>query len=397
MFRVISDRFYFPGMRKYVKDYVQKCADCQRYKIMNHKPSGFLQTPVPAQRFEVLAVDLFGPLPETKNGNRWVLAVEDTATKWMELFAMPVASADAVAKLLIEEVFLRYGTCRRIISDNGVQFVSAIMQKVAVCFDIDMPYIPLYHAASNPVERKNRDLKTTLAILVQNDHDRWDDFIPSIRFAMNSTHTAATDYSPAFLQFGREMRTPHDSIYDFRQVVEAENFVPQITPYLRRLTGILQDSKQHIMREQDRRKAYADEHRIQDSLEVGDRVLLRSHVLSNASKGISSKLAPRRDGPYVLAKKVSPTSFNVSTQEGVDLGRYHVSDLVRFHSSEDVPVEAAPVFPKRRRGRPKNSKSVSDTAAPNIGTDHKRSRGRPRRQLAVSGPQGSVSATVASA
>lgn len=361
-FRVIADRFYFPGMRKFIKEYVQNCLSCQRYKVLNQKPAGFLQTPAPAQRFETLAVDLFGPLPPSKNGNRWVLAVEDMATKWMELFPMVTASADSVAKILIEEVFLRYGTCRRLISDNGVQFVSDIMQKVMFCFDIDTPFVPLYHAASNPIERKNRDLKTMLSILVQKDHSRWDECIASIRFAMNSTYTAATGHSPAFLQFGRELRTPHDSLYDFRRVVEADNFVPRITPYLRRLTGILRDSKDHVIREQDRRKAEADKHRAPHNLQEGDSVLLRSHVLSNLSKGISSKLTPRRDGPYILTKKVSPTAFQVCTPTGESVGKYHVSDLVRCCLPKNNSSHPTPVYPKRQRGRPRK-------ATPAIGGD----------------------------
>ncbi|GFW34722.1 integrase_H2C2 domain-containing protein [Trichonephila clavipes] len=73
----------------------------------NQKPSGLLQTPVPAQRFETLAIDLFGPLPESKDGKRWILIIEDCTTKWVELFALPNATAKECAITLIEEVLLR--------------------------------------------------------------------------------------------------------------------------------------------------------------------------------------------------------------------------------------------------------------------------------------------------
>lgn len=136
-------------MRKYIKDYVQSCPQCQRYKVLNQKPAGLLQTPVPAQRFEVIAVDLFGPLPETPNGNRWVLVCEDLTSKWVELFPMTIASTDACAKILIDEVFLHFGAAGKLVSDNGVQFISDVMQKVTFCFDIEMPYIPLYHAVKS--------------------------------------------------------------------------------------------------------------------------------------------------------------------------------------------------------------------------------------------------------
>ncbi|GFV07318.1 transposon Tf2-9 polyprotein [Trichonephila clavipes] len=97
---------------------VKNCPDCIKYKASNQKPSGLLQTPVPAQRFETLAIDLFGPLPESKDGKRWILIIEDCTTKWVELFALPNATAKECAITLIEER-LRYGIPRRFISDNG--------------------------------------------------------------------------------------------------------------------------------------------------------------------------------------------------------------------------------------------------------------------------------------
>ncbi|GJQ79303.1 hypothetical protein Trydic_g16170 [Trypoxylus dichotomus] len=128
-------------MRRYIQEYVKSCIHCQRFKPVNVKPAGLLQTPVPSQRFEVIAVDLVGPLPETPRGNNWILIVKDTASKWTELFAIQTATAETCAKILIEEVFLRYGTPRKIISDNGVQFVSHVMQQVTYCFDIKTPFI----------------------------------------------------------------------------------------------------------------------------------------------------------------------------------------------------------------------------------------------------------------
>ncbi|GBP96010.1 hypothetical protein EVAR_103757_1 [Eumeta japonica] len=44
--------------------------ECQCYKPDNLKMMGLLQTPIPAQRFEVVAVDLFGPLAKGLKGER---------------------------------------------------------------------------------------------------------------------------------------------------------------------------------------------------------------------------------------------------------------------------------------------------------------------------------------
>ncbi|GFU87072.1 retrovirus-related Pol polyprotein from transposon 17.6 [Trichonephila clavipes] len=169
-FQKIARRYYWTGMRKYISDYIKKCPECARFKATNQNPAGLLRTAVYSQRFEVIAIDLFGPLPQT-----------DTA------------SAHQCATTLIEEVFMRHGVPRRIISDNGTQFVSAVLQQICFTLNISQNFIPVYSPQSNPVERKNRDLKPRLAILVGDDHSSWYSKLPVIRFAMNTTVCDTTD------------------------------------------------------------------------------------------------------------------------------------------------------------------------------------------------------------
>ncbi|GFT62743.1 transposon Tf2-11 polyprotein [Trichonephila clavipes] len=88
---------------------MKTCPECNRYKPTNQKPAGLLITPTYAQRFETLAIDLFGLLPETPTVKKWIFIVEDTSTKWVEIFSLAEAMAENCAKILIEEILLRYG------------------------------------------------------------------------------------------------------------------------------------------------------------------------------------------------------------------------------------------------------------------------------------------------
>ncbi|GFW96316.1 gag-Pol polyprotein [Trichonephila clavipes] len=242
----------------YRMSHVSNCPDCIKYKVSNQKPSGLLQTPVQAQRFETLAINLFRSLPETKE----------------------------CAITLIEEVLLRYGIPRRIISDNGTQFVSAVMQQICYLLNIPQSLIPVYHPQANPIERKNRDLKPRLAILVQDKHDCLSEKLPSIRFALNTAKCETTGQTAAFLNFGRELRSPSEVVNDIRVVIQNDNFVPEITPYLKKFAKFSTQMREVVEEQQDSWKFYADKKRkAAPTYQPGEHVFVASHPLSNAAQG----------------------------------------------------------------------------------------------------------------
>ncbi|XP_017475026.1 PREDICTED: uncharacterized protein LOC108365496 [Rhagoletis zephyria] len=190
---------------------------------------------------------------------------------------------------------------------------------------IQQLFTPLYHPEANPVERKNRDLKAQLAILVQNQHNTWSSDLASIRFAMNTTKCQSTGYSAAFLTFGRELRTFDDIEHDIKAITESENFIPQITPYLRSMVDTFNNAKEIEQTMQDRNKEYVDKRRrSQDGIEVGAEVLVTTHVLSQAAKGITSKFVPKRDAPYVVVRKIG---IAAKSDPDAPLGAYHASAL----------------------------------------------------------------------
>ncbi|GFX45877.1 transposon Tf2-9 polyprotein [Trichonephila clavipes] len=310
----IAKNYYWTGIRKYITDYVKNCPDCIKYKASNQKPSGLLQTPVPAQRFETLAIDLFGPLPECKDGKRWILIIEDCTSKWVELFAIPNATAKECAITLIEEVLLRYGIPRRLISDNRTQFVSAVMQQICYPLNIHQSLIPVYHPQANPVERRNRDLKPRLAILVQDKHDCWSEKLSFIRFALNTAKCKTTGQTAAFLNFGRELRTPSEVVNDILVVIQNDNFVPEITPYLKKFAKFSTQVREVVEEQQNSRKFYADKKRkAAPTYQPGEHVFVASQPQSNAAQGRSAKLMPRRDGPYVILTQRSPSSYKIAS------------------------------------------------------------------------------------
>lgn len=362
----ITQLYYWPKMRKDISEYVKDCIECKRYKPSNMKPAGLVQTVNSKKRFETIAIDLFGPLPRTSKGNQWIFIIEDLCSRWTELFSLKEASAEKCALILLNEVLLRYGIPRRIHSDNGPQFVSAVMQKLCYCLGIRQTFTPVYHPEANPVERKNRDLKVQLSICVKRAHTTWDLNLASIRFAMNSSKCATTGYSAAYLTFGRELRTPFEVQNDLRAIVRAENFVPQITPHLVRLADSLTLAREAEEQMQDKNKLYADMKRCpQKEINVGDKVLVATHILSKKSSNITSKFVPRRDGPFIVIAKHGSSCYTIASVDTPDkpIGTFHTSDITLYGGHDDNPI-----YERTHGARQKVPKRATDNKE--ITTDH---------------------------
>lgn len=94
--------------------------------------------------------------------------------------------------------------------------------------------------------------------------------------------------------------------------LDKENFIPQIIPYLNSFLYSLDEVREKVGSQQDKRKKYADQVRcVGNSIEVGDQVLLITHFQSNKSKGLSQKLFRRAMVSTLFQKKVSPITYMI--------------------------------------------------------------------------------------
>jgi hypothetical protein len=71
--------------------------------------------------FYHVALDITGPLPETKSGNKYILVVVDHYSKWCETKAVADHGANIIAKFLEDDVICRCGVPKFVLTDNGQQ------------------------------------------------------------------------------------------------------------------------------------------------------------------------------------------------------------------------------------------------------------------------------------
>ena len=94
----VRSRFYWVGQRR---DVCNNCDKCCSRKSPNKCPRAPLQIDLPRAPFERAAMDILGPLPETRKGNKYILVIGDYFTKWKEAFPMRDMGATTVANIFI--------------------------------------------------------------------------------------------------------------------------------------------------------------------------------------------------------------------------------------------------------------------------------------------------------
>ena len=160
-----------------------------------------VETGFPMER---IAMVIICELPVTSGGNKHILVIGDYYTKWTECFAMPNMEANTVAKHLIEELIVRFGTPYMIHTDQGVQFESNLFREVCRLLQIQKTRTtPYHHQSDGMVERNNRTILTMLSAFVDEHQHNWDEHLPYISMAYRAAEHETTGNSPNYMMLGR--------------------------------------------------------------------------------------------------------------------------------------------------------------------------------------------------
>ena len=77
----LKERFYWPGYFNHVKQWCAICASCATRKSGGPTRRGPLHPIVVGYPLQLVAVDILGPLPQTSDGNAYILVAEDYFTR----------------------------------------------------------------------------------------------------------------------------------------------------------------------------------------------------------------------------------------------------------------------------------------------------------------------------
>ena len=312
-FKRLKERFYWPGYSSDAREWCRLCQSCAARKNPPQHRRGPLQNIRAGYPMQIVATDIMGPFPPSKSGNKYILVASDYFTRWVEAFAIPNQEAVTVAKTLTDNVFCRFSMPDQLHSDMGPQFESDIIKELSKLLQIRKTHTTPYHPQSDGlVERLNRTIISMLATIVNDVGGGWEDHLPRICFAYNTSEQESTGFTPFYLMFGRQARIPLDLMFK-TPVIEARS----ANHYAWTLRQSLQDAyelvRKNLKTASYKQKDVYDERVHGKPYKVGDLVWLHNPAIP---RGLSRKLYCPWTGPHKVVKKLGSVVYRIQDARG---------------------------------------------------------------------------------
>ena len=140
-------------------------------------------TDTPGTAFEKISMDIVGKLLITSAQNQYILTIQDNFTKYSLAIPLPNHQAGSIADAFVKKFICIYGSPKAVLTDQGADFLSNLMRKIAKRFRIRQFKTTAYHPQSN---RSLEVLKEYRKQFIENNAE-WNDWIELAMFSYNTS------------------------------------------------------------------------------------------------------------------------------------------------------------------------------------------------------------------
>ncbi|KAJ8261920.1 hypothetical protein GJAV_G00159990 [Gymnothorax javanicus] len=177
-----------------------------REKFVTKRKKRYKHTIKVNEKWEWLGVDLKGPLPETQNGNKFILTLMDYYSKWVEAYPMKSQSAGEVA-LNIRNLTYQFGWPLRILSQMDKVFIREVNTKLGdLLGEQDVALMTFHPEACTRDTVSQSFVDEMVSELIRDDPEHWDMQLPASLFALRLKQHPGTGHSPFFMLYRKEPR-----------------------------------------------------------------------------------------------------------------------------------------------------------------------------------------------
>ena len=170
----IRQHLVWPGLTEHVENYVKSCHQCQRCKTPRKKYGHLPIKEMQDNPWDTVCVNLIGPYTiQTKEGKELSLQAMtmcDPATGWFEIHEVKSKAAEVTAVTFDQQWLCRYPRPKRVIFDNGNEFLGKDFQELLESYGIEAVPTTIKNPQANYVERVHQTLGNMLRTFELEDY-----------------------------------------------------------------------------------------------------------------------------------------------------------------------------------------------------------------------------------
>jgi len=236
----IKQAYHLKNLGHKMRKFIACCDTCQRVKFLNRAITTGERSHLMSKPGSLCATDIFGSLPTSCGGVKYVLVCYDVFSKHIKLYPLKAATTRACLNKLINHYFLHVIKPEVILSDNGIQFHSPSWKQNLESLYVQVRYTAVRHPQTNPSERCMKEISEFFRIYCSNNHRKLAELISHIELRLNNTVASATGFTPAELMFGDKGPNIFE---DF--LPEAPEGEPVLEDLVKNRQGLREDDKEN--------------------------------------------------------------------------------------------------------------------------------------------------------
>lgn len=292
----IKENYWFAGMRRFVKKYVQACLNCIYYKVPSGRKPGYLH-PIDKVNipFHTIHLDHLGPFVKSEKNNTHILVIVDGFSKFTIIEPVRSTKTKYVIRAMTDLINI-FGVPDRVISDRGSAFTSHTMK--TFCAEFGIKHV--LNAVATPrangqCERFNRTILSSLAAMNGGFEDeKWDMHVKTVQRGLNGTVHRVLGKTPSEVLFGCKPRSIPESI--LLGALQTELHSTDLSSLRQEIANRIKEDQQVQKISYDKKRGRPRE------FQVGDVVAIMQ--TSFPATGDSKKLLPKFKGPYRITAKL---------------------------------------------------------------------------------------------
>jgi hypothetical protein len=243
-------------------------------------------------------------------------------------------SAPEFAALFHENIELKYGAPRGVVSDRDTRITSKFWAEVCIYSLIKRRLSTAFHPQTDgQTEILNHILENYLRAYTSLEQMNWAKLLPSAEYAYNNSYSSSTKITPFMALYGYNPELRID-IGDTVNQGEA----PAARDRILRLQELRDRLRDELIKSQERQSKYYNQRHIPRLFSRGNLVKLSTRNLRLKDK----KLQPRWIGPFRILKRIGPQAYKLALPE--KYARLHDVFPIQF-IEEYKPREDQPPLP----------------------------------------------------